>query len=57
MTAFRRQALQTSKDPHRPQALRAAIGNSLTFNGTVIETGTDSYHLAATQAQAKRAAG
>ncbi|MFJ4320454.1 ATP-binding protein [Streptomyces lavendulae] len=37
--------------------LCAAIVDPLTFNGTIIETGTDSYRLASTRAQAERAAG
>ncbi|GGU80449.1 hypothetical protein GCM10010275_13990 [Streptomyces litmocidini] len=37
--------------------LCAAIVDRLTSNGTLIETGTDSYRLATTRAQAERAAG
>lgn len=44
---------KTFTDPR----LCAAIVDRLTFNGTIIETGTDSYRLAATKAQAERAAG
>jgi DNA replication protein DnaC len=36
--------------------LRAAIVDRLTFGGNIIETGTDSYRLATTRAQAERAA-
>jgi hypothetical protein len=37
-------------DVHRPR-LCAAIVDRLTFNGTIIKTGTDSYRLAATRAR------
>jgi hypothetical protein len=40
------------EDLHRPR-LCTAIADRLTFNGTIIETGTDSYHLAATRARAE----
>lgn len=36
--------------------LCAAIVDRLTFNGTIIETGTDSYRLASTRARAEEAA-
>ena len=35
---------------------RAAIVDRLTFNGTIIETGTDSYRLASTRARAEEPA-
>lgn len=38
---------KTLTDPR----LCAAIVDRLTFNGTIIETGTDSYHLAQTRAR------
>lgn len=34
----------------------AAIVDRLTFNGTIIETGTDSYRLASTRARVEEAA-
>jgi hypothetical protein len=37
--------LRLDQDLHRPEA-RAAIADRLTFGGTIIETGTDSYRLA-----------
>jgi DNA replication protein DnaC len=37
------------QDLHRPR-LCAAIAGRLTFGGNIIETGTDSYRLAATRA-------
>lgn len=40
---------KTFTDPR----LCAAIVDRLTFNGTIIETGTDSYHLASTRARAE----
>lgn len=39
----------------RPR-LCAAIVDRLTFNGTIIETGTDSYRLASTRAKAEEPA-
>ncbi|TDT29363.1 hypothetical protein EV562_113228 [Streptomyces sp. BK208] len=36
--------------------LYAAIAGRLTFNGTVIENGTDSYRLASTRARAEQPA-
>ncbi|GLW03959.1 hypothetical protein Slala05_75890 [Streptomyces lavendulae subsp. lavendulae] len=36
--------------------LCAAIVDRLTFNATIIETGTDSYRLASTRARAEQAA-
>ncbi len=36
--------------------LCAAIVDRLTFNGTIIETGTDSYRLASTRARAEEPA-
>ncbi len=44
---------KTFTDPR----LCATVVDRLTFNGTIIETGTDSYRLASTRAQAERAAG
>jgi DNA replication protein DnaC len=44
---------KTFTDPR----LCAAIVDRLTFSGTIIETGTNSYRLASTKAQAERAAG
>ncbi|MFF5030328.1 IS21-like element helper ATPase IstB [Streptomyces collinus] len=41
---------KTFSDPR----LCAAIVDRLTFNGTIIETGTDSYRLASTRARARR---
>lgn len=41
--------IKTFTDPR----LRAAIVDHLTFNGTIIETGTDSYRLASTRARAE----
>ena len=43
---------KTFTDPR----LCAAIVDRLTFNGTIIETGTDSYRLASTRARAEEAA-
>lgn len=43
---------KTFTDPR----LRAAIVDRLTFNGTIIETGTDSYRLATTRARAEQPA-
>lgn len=43
---------KTFTDPR----LCAAIVDRLTFNGTIIETGTDSYQLASTRARAEEAA-
>ncbi|MER6444135.1 ATP-binding protein [Streptomyces venezuelae] len=43
---------KTFTDPR----LCAAIVDRLTFNGTIIETGTDSYPLASTRARAEEAA-
>nr|WP_236679862.1 ATP-binding protein [Streptomyces sp. 9-7] len=43
---------KTFTDPR----LCAAIVDRLTFNGTVIETGTDSYRLASTRARAEEPA-
>lgn len=40
---------KTFTDPR----LCAAIVDRLTFNGTIIETGTDSYRLASTRARAE----
>lgn len=40
---------KTFTDPR----LCAAIVDRLTFNGTIIETGTDSYRLATTRARAE----
>jgi hypothetical protein len=41
---------------HRGDArLCAAIVDRLTFNGAIIQTGTESYRLAHTRAQAERA--
>lgn len=42
---------KTFTDPR----LCAAIVDRLTFNGTIIETGTDSYRLASTRARAEHA--
>lgn len=42
----------TRSDPR----LCAAIVDRLTFNGTIIETGTDSYRLASTRARAEEPA-
>lgn len=42
---------KTFTDPR----LCAAIVDRLTFNGTIIETGTDSYRLATTRARAEHA--
>ncbi len=36
--------------------LRTAIVNRLTYNGAIIETGTDSYRLATTRARAEQQA-
>jgi DNA replication protein DnaC len=36
--------------------LRAAIVDRLTFNGTIIETGADSYRLASTRTRAEELA-
>ncbi|EDX20257.1 IS sequence [Streptomyces sp. Mg1] len=44
---------KTFTDPR----LCAAIVDRLTFGGNIIQTGTESYRLAATKAQAERAAG
>lgn len=44
---------KTFTDPR----LCAAIVDRLTFNGTIVETGTDSYRLASTRARAEAAAG
>ncbi len=44
---------KTFTDPR----LCAAIVDRLTFNGTIIETGTDSYRLASTRARAEASAG
>lgn len=41
------------EDLHRPR-LCAAIVDRLTFNGTIIETGTESYRLAQTKAKQQR---
>lgn len=41
---------KTFTDPR----LCAAIVDRLTFNGTIIETGTDSYRLATTRARAEQ---
>lgn len=43
---------KTFTDPR----LCAAIVDRLTFNGTIIETGTDSYRLASTRARAEQPA-
>ncbi|GGV96760.1 hypothetical protein GCM10015535_66800 [Streptomyces gelaticus] len=43
---------KTFTDPR----LCAAIVDRLTFNGTIIETGTDSYRLASTRARAEEPA-
>lgn len=43
---------KTFTDPR----LCAAIVDRLTFNGTIIETGTDSYRLATTRARAEDSA-
>nr|WSX54345.1 ATP-binding protein [Streptomyces sp. NBC_00974]WSX54889.1 ATP-binding protein [Streptomyces sp. NBC_00974] len=43
---------KTFTDPR----LCAAIVDRLTFNGTIIETGTDSYRLASTRARAEESA-
>ena len=43
---------KTFTDP----CLCAAIVDRLTFNGTIIETGTDSYRLTSTRAKAEQAA-
>lgn len=43
---------KTFTDPR----LCAAIVDRLTFNGTIIETGTDSYRLASTRARAEQQA-
>lgn len=43
---------KTFTDPR----LCAAIVDRLTFNGTIIETGTDSYRLASTRARAEQTA-
>lgn len=43
---------KTFTDPR----LWAAIVDRLTFNGTIIETGTDSYRLASTRARAEEPA-
>ncbi len=43
---------KTFTDPR----LCTAIVDRLTFNGTIIETGTDSYRLAQSQAKAEQAA-
>jgi len=43
---------KTFTDPR----LCAAIVDRLTFNGAIIQTGTESYRLAHTKAQAERAA-
>ena len=42
---------KTFTDPR----LCAAIVDRLTFNGTIIETGTDSYRLASTRARTEHA--
>ncbi|MEV0590456.1 ATP-binding protein [Nonomuraea cavernae] len=42
---------RTFTDPR----LCAAIVDRLTFAGNILETGTDSYHLAQTRARAERA--
>ncbi|GAA3381082.1 hypothetical protein GCM10020367_70940 [Streptomyces sannanensis] len=39
-----------------PTPASAAIVDRLTFNGTIIETGTDSYRLASTRARAEEPA-
>lgn len=44
---------KTFTDPR----LCAAIVDRLTFNGTIIETGTDSYRLASTRARAEERQG
>jgi DNA replication protein DnaC len=44
---------KTLTDPR----LCSAIVDRLTYHGTIIETGTDSYRLAQTRAQAERASG
>ncbi len=41
----------TTSTQAAPPALYAAIVGRLTFNGTIIETGTDSYRLASTRAR------
>ena len=43
---------KTFTDPR----LCAAVVDRLTFNGTIIETGTDSYRLASTRARAEEPA-
>jgi hypothetical protein len=52
---------RTGRERPRPPAgsdprLCAAIVDRLTFNGTIIETGTDSYRLASTRARAEEPA-
>lgn len=42
------------EDLHRPPFC-AAIVDRLTFNGAIIQTGTESYRLAHTKAQARQA--
>ena len=46
--------LRLDQDLHRPR-LCTVIVDRLTFGGNIIETGTDSYRLATTRAQAERA--
>lgn len=43
------------EDLHRSATVRGVV-DRLTFNGAIIQTDTDSYRLAHTKAQAKRAA-
>ena len=43
------------QDLHRPPPLRGVV-DRLTFNGTIIETGTDSYRLASTRARTEEPA-
>ncbi|WP_318836411.1 hypothetical protein [Actinomadura rudentiformis] len=40
--------------PPLPVEITAAIVDRLTFNGTIIETGTDSYRLAQSRARAEQ---
>ncbi len=47
---------RSAAGPRRSPTPCAAIVDRLTFNGTIIETGTDSYRLAGTRARAEEAA-